>query len=58
MNCITYIYANNAVSTNEMAGLQALYESTNGNNWDWNGDTGIWKKCLKALYGLHDLWSF
>ena len=42
LHCIIYIYANNAVSINEMAGLQALYESTNGDNWDWNGVTGHW----------------
>src|SRR5690348_11781902 len=50
--------SSNAVSTSEMSGLQSLYDSTNGSNWNWHGSTGHWNfsnnenPCLGEWQGI------
>lgn len=36
------LFASVSVPSNEMAGLEYLYNSTNGDNWIWRGPVGQW----------------
>ena len=37
--CCKGVLANNEVSSNEISALQSLYDSTNGESWDWSAAT-------------------